>query len=62
MNLLYYTSGRAIKDIESFSIEKNKETQLINQIETKKINYLKLSQGFKDPYDYFNELIKNKNN
>ena len=60
MNLFYYTSGRALKDSEYNIIQKLKEEDLLKKIEKKRINYLILSQGFKEPYEEFNSKVNIK--
>ena len=53
MNLLYYTSGRALKDSEHNSNQKIKENYLLKKLEQKKIEYLKLSQSFSEAYNEY---------
>ncbi len=56
MNLLYYTSGRALRDNEHNLNQKVKEDYLLKKICEKKIEYLKLSQSFKEAYNDYNNL------
>ncbi len=56
MNLLYYTSGRAFRDNEHNLKQKVKEDYLLKKICEKKIEYLKLSQSFKEAYNDYNNL------
>ena len=56
MNLFYYTSGRTMIDNNYTALEKNKELSLIKKIEEKKIDYLKLSQSFREPYEKFKNI------
>ena len=61
MNLLYYTSGRAVKDTEYNIMQKIKEENLLKKIQEKKVKYLTLSQGFREPYEEFNNKVNIKN-
>ena len=61
MNLLYYTSGRAVKDSEHNSKQKIKENYLLRKIGEKKIEYLKLSQSFREAYNEYNNVNLNNN-
>jgi hypothetical protein len=53
-----YKGTSIIKGNEQSKQEKVIEKNIIETIENKKINYLNLSQGFKDAYDTRKKLLK----
>jgi|SaaInlStandDraft_2_1057019.scaffolds.fasta_scaffold211358_1 hypothetical protein len=59
MDLLYYISGRAVKDSEHNLNQKIKEDYLLKKLDEKKIEYLKLSQSFREAYNEYNENNEN---